>query len=175
MMTERFILGVVYENCTGCHICELACSYRHGGAFRPFVSRITVFTNPDDHEALPVYCLQCRNAFCAAACPTNAIVRDERCAYVVEHLRCIGCRECAYACPFGAIGFEEGIFPVKCDLCGGDPECVKVCPHDALIYGHEDVVMRRVRLKKATIEAGPGRREEAEKAVEFLMGIIRKP
>mgnify|MGYP003332077943 CR=1 FL=1 len=51
---------------------------------------------------------------------------------VVEPEHCIGCLACVDACPFGAIyvGPEHSV--QKCDLCGGDPLCVKYCPWETI-------------------------------------------
>ena len=42
--------------------------------------------------------------------------------------KCIGCLACVDACPFGAIQINPDGDVLKCDLCGGDPVCVKYCP-----------------------------------------------
>ncbi len=182
-MGLRYVLGIIYENCTGCHLCELACSYAHYKVFNPSLSRITVITRPEVQTSIPVYCMQCRDAACVRACPANAIYFDEGSnAYLIDDSRCIGCRECAYACPFGAVGFDGDGKPIKCDLCGGDPECVKVCPHDAIIYGSEEVVMRRLKrgkaagvvyrmYSKAFLEPRGDEVERAEEAVRTIRRI----
>jgi len=46
--------------------------------------------------------------------------------------KCVGCASCVDACPFGAIWMSQFDKPLKCDLCGGDPECVQICPKHAL-------------------------------------------
>ncbi|MCD6323879.1 MAG: 4Fe-4S binding protein, partial [Desulfurococcales archaeon] len=103
-------------------------------------------------------------------------------AWLINYGRCIGCRECAYACPFGAINLNMVAMPIKCDLCGGDPECVKVCPHDALIFGEEDEVIRELQRRKSVgiayslyregSQSLPGNRvKEAEEAVTTLRRI----
>ena len=176
-----FLLSVIYENCTGCHLCELACSFRHHGVFDPSLSRITILTKPEVQTSVQVYCLQCRDAVCERVCPVNAISRDGNGAYVINYARCIGCRECAYACPFGAIGFDVDAMPIKCDLCGGEPECVAVCPHDALLYLDERKTARELKRAKATgvaygIYEGRAEhsRKRAEEAVEYLMELVEK-
>ncbi len=177
-----FVLGVIYENCTGCHLCELACSYKHGGTFNPLLSRITILTKPEVQTSVQVYCLQCNDAACERVCPVDAIKRDKSGAYVINYSRCIGCRECAYACPFGAISFDFEARPIKCDLCGGKPECVEVCPHDAIIFGPEERVSRELKRAKATGVAygiyggaeSPYRRKKAEEAENFLREIWKR-
>jgi carbon-monoxide dehydrogenase iron sulfur subunit len=183
---SRKILVIDYESCTGCHLCELACSIKHEGIFNPYLSRISVLTKPEIQTSTPVYCLQCNDAPCARACPVNAITfNDKTGAWEIDYGRCIGCRECAYACPFGAIRLNVTAEPIKCDLCGGDPECVKVCPHNALIFGSEDEVIRELQKRKSVgvvyslYEKGsqslPGNRvREAEEAVKTLYGIWAK-
>ncbi len=182
-MAHRYVLAVNYEKCTGCHLCELACSIKHHGVVNPYLSRITVITKPEIQASALVYCLQCNDALCARACPVNAINYDEKTgAWLIDYDRCIGCRECVYACPFGAISLTVKAEPIKCDLCGGDPECVKVCPHGAIIYGPEYEVVRELKKGKAVgivydvlekgSEAPAGNRvKEAEEAVKTLYRI----
>ncbi len=179
---SKYILAINYENCTGCHQCELACTFKHHKVFTLTLSRITVITKPETQTSIPLYCLQCKDAACARVCPANAIYFDgEVGAYMIDYSRCIGCRECAYACPFGAISFDRDGLPIKCDLCGGDPECVKVCPHDAILYGPENVVMRKIKKGKAAgvVYEIYGKRGEAprgdvvEKAEEAVKTIYR--
>ncbi len=69
-------------------------------------------------------------------CPVAAITVDEATgAKVVSEQRCIGCKVCTIACPFGMINFDfDRGKVVKCDLCGGDPACAKVCPQDAIHF-----------------------------------------
>ena len=70
------------------------------------------------------------------ACPVEAITLDESTgAKIVSEERCVGCKVCTIACPFGTINYDFDSGKVtKCDLCGGDPACVKVCPQDAIHF-----------------------------------------
>ena len=128
-------LVVIPRNCTGCRTCDLACSFVHSEDGRLGRARITIFpTVPDRY--MQMTCLQCVEAACIAVCPTGALVRNEKTRAVdVDDGRCIGCRLCEAACPFGHIRYiEEDGAPAKCDLCGGEPACASFCPYNALEY-----------------------------------------
>jgi Fe-S-cluster-containing hydrogenase component 2 len=72
-------------------------------------------------------------------CPTNAInLNRETGAKEVDQELCIGCRLCTLSCPFGLIVMGAAQKAVKCDLCGGDPECVKACTYGALEFSEKD-------------------------------------
>jgi len=109
---------------------------------------------------VPITCQQCQDAPCMAICPTGAIYRDEELNRVmVDYHRCIGCRICVVACPFGAMDFDrEARKVIKCDLCDGDPLCAKLCPYGALQY---------VDVSNQSI---PKKMEAAEKLRRILRG-----
>lgn len=126
------------ETCTSCRLCELVCSERAGGTFRPSRSHVRVAIYVDDAVYFPMTCMQCHDAPCITVCPSGALVRDERTnAVVVVEERCVGCRMCALACPFGVINYWDGKAR-KCELCDGDPQCVRVCAPGALRYEEEE-------------------------------------
>ncbi|MBN2560741.1 MAG: 4Fe-4S dicluster domain-containing protein [Phycisphaerae bacterium] len=128
------ILVIDPDKCTTCRLCELVCSERHVGAFRPSRSHIRVAIQADDAFYFPMVCMQCDDAPCIAACPTHALVRDPTTnAVVLVEARCEGCGECEPACPYGVIRCFDGKAQ-KCELCGGDPECVRFCAPGALLY-----------------------------------------
>lgn len=140
-------LEVNAENCVGCRICENFCSFHHEGAIWPERSRITVVAESDEGPFFPNVCRQCgalsltqsNDAPCAAACPAEAIALNERTgAWVVDVEECIGCGACVEACPYEAIFLDKDLGVVlKCDLCGGEPECAAMCPSGALLYERE--------------------------------------
>lgn len=116
--------------CMSCRICEIACSQKHFGKYNPMLARLRVprtFPLPSP----PQMCLQCAKPRCAETCPTGALYRGED-MVVFDEKKCNGCGACVDACPFDRIWMSEFGIPLKCDLCGGDPECVRICAKHAL-------------------------------------------
>jgi Fe-S-cluster-containing dehydrogenase component len=112
----------------------------HGGGFDRDASCITVSFSPDDRVCLPLTCMHCTEAWCMEVCPAEAIARDpETGAVVIDEKRCAGCKMCLLACPLGAVHFDAAAGVArKCDLCGGDPACVRGCTVDVLQYRDVD-------------------------------------
>jgi Fe-S-cluster-containing dehydrogenase component len=87
-----------------------------------------------------VYCRQCKDAFCVSACPKEALERLENGTIKRYNMRCVGCRSCVLACPFGTI-FPEvmNYITSKCDLCLSrieeykdySPSCVSSSPSES--------------------------------------------
>ncbi|WP_426739570.1 4Fe-4S dicluster domain-containing protein [Enterobacter cloacae complex sp. 379A2] len=133
---NRFILTDP-EKCIGCRTCEVACMMSHQSSATPeaLTSQIRVVKGGTFTTA--VGCHQCEDAPCANVCPTGAIHRAAG-AWLVEQARCIGCKSCMVACPFGAMQVrvvEDRVQALKCDLCAhreGGPACVEACPTHAL-------------------------------------------
>lgn len=128
------------NQCVGCRTCEIVCSLTHDGQCRPSLSRISTTYDPTKtlsrFAVLADVCRQCNMADCYLACEYDALVLDkETGARIIDPAKCEGCGECFEACPWNMIvkNEEKGIFS-KCDLCGGDPQCVKYCPADALSF-----------------------------------------
>jgi len=116
---------------------------------RPFVSRTRVIKDEVLAVYVPLSCQQCEEAPCKKVCPINAIDRDENTgAVTINEDICIRCRICLIFCPFGAIGEDPYTKRmVKCDLCGGDPKCVRWCPSEAIRYEEaQDAVFKKQRL-----------------------------
>jgi carbon-monoxide dehydrogenase iron sulfur subunit len=149
------MLMIYPDRCTGCHNCELACSFFHDGEFSLSASRIHVHTWEMEGISVPTTCEQCEDAPCVPVCPTAAMHTDPLLNRVAwDEARCIGCRMCALACPFGAVAYETSRRRiVKCDLCDGTPECAAFCPVSAIEYLDETGATRaRQRLVAAELK-----------------------
>jgi Fe-S-cluster-containing hydrogenase component 2 len=112
----------------------MACSFEHEEEFNPARSRVSVMSWDHESRTVPVMCLQCEEAACMAACPAKAITEDPKTgARLVNNTKCIQCQMCINVCLFGCTSFDtQGRKIIKCDLCGGDPQCAKVCPSGAI-------------------------------------------
>jgi Fe-S-cluster-containing hydrogenase component 2 len=130
------VLMIDYEKCTGCRLCELVCAVKHDGISNPTRSRIKVMKWEAEGLYVPMSCQQCQDAPCMQGCPVNAISQNEAQDRVeVDYDVCIGCRTCVSVCPFGAMSFNHiDRKVIKCDLCDGDPQCVRFCDVKAVDY-----------------------------------------
>jgi uncharacterized repeat protein (TIGR04076 family) len=133
-VSRRIRLVADPDICSGCKACEMACSAFHGGAYSPELSRVRIDSEENTCTDVPRICHQCGSAACVRACPVGALERNEETGGLILHEdKCVACGACARACPFGALNLSRSTGkPLVCDLCGGDPMCVKRCPTGAL-------------------------------------------
>ncbi len=150
-MAKRKVLLLQPEKCVDCRSCQLACSLSNEGVFSPSKSCISVLTS-DLKFSVPLTCLQCQEPACAMVCTTGALYTNPDTGRVdYDKSKCIGCRLCVAACPFGNISYStEAQKVLKCNTCNGDPECAKVCPSGAISWVDED--LETVARKKAISE-----------------------
>ncbi len=129
--------------CTGCNLCVGACVASHGnGDYGLNQARLRIETGsaPGQHKVM--FCVSCKK--CIDVCPTQALRwHPENGAVELLPERCDNCAKCVDICPTKIIIHSEtGItfadghsldwFPVICDLCGGEPECSRICPTGAI-------------------------------------------
>jgi carbon-monoxide dehydrogenase iron sulfur subunit len=158
------IIVVDVEKCMGCRSCEFACAVAHSSA--KDINTIVIKGERPGYRinieaygrnAVPIHCNHCEEAACMLACPTGAIYREsEKGPVLFKSERCISCKMCVHACPFGVITISpEGKGVLKCDLCidrlakGQEPACVASCPTGALRYIEEEVANKEKRQKAA--------------------------
>ncbi len=157
---QHFTMVIDLSRCTGCRACAVACKAEHNvplGNFRSYVNQVeTVHGSTVKRHFLPRMCNHCEHPPCAKVCPVGATYRREDGVVAVRKDRCIGCRYCTVACPYGARCFQwhrgdsgDGLdWPSrtygvvdKCDLClhrienGVEPACVNTCPANARVFG----------------------------------------
>lgn len=147
------------ERCTGCRECSLACSLSKFGECNPKKAAISVVRDEFERFEYPIACLQCDDALCLKFCPQNAYTKEQvgdgKATIIRWHKeKCIKCRFCATVCPYAAITVMDNEL-VKCDLCNGDPKCVKVCSTNAIQYAEEtsELSGRRKTLAKKLLSS----------------------
>jgi len=134
------------NNCIACRAASLVAS--RSSTF-PLVSdgggHYTGIGEVPEPEAryLSVSCNHCEEPSCLKACPVGAYSKEEEFGVVLhDKKKCIGCKRCIAACPYGAPQFNEKEKKVdKCDFCihrlkaGLPPACVRTCMGYALSNG----------------------------------------
>lgn len=127
-------ITVDHKKCTGCRMCEQVCTLYHEREFNPRRARIKVLMREKEGVNAPLLCNQCQT--CLTICKRGALSWDEKEGVVrVNTEKCNACGLCVDACPQAAIFVDpiSGIVNI-CDLCGGDPRCVKWCSEEVLKY-----------------------------------------
>ncbi len=135
------------DKCTGCTVCEYICSLVKEGSFNAHKSRIRT-TRLHSLVNISIACRLCSPAPCVTACPRDALTQSEETGVImIDDDKCDGCSWCIEACDYGAITLhpEEKVVRI-CDLCDGDPECVKWCPEEALDFVTRDLMAQKARL-----------------------------
>jgi len=148
--------------CSGCKTCQMACKDKNDLSVGQVWRRVYEVTGggwkQEGHSwtqdvvayNLSIACNHCEDPVCAKNCPTRAIRKREDGIVLIDQDSCIGCKYCAWACPYGAPQFnpDKGVMG-KCDLCadyvdqGKNPSCVDACPMRVLDFGEYDELLRR--------------------------------
>lgn len=167
--------------CIGCRACQMACQAEHNldggdditgltGDVWTFVDEVTAEKSADG-SALPEpetrfvrrQCFHCQRPACASVCPVAALRKTDTGAVIYEEGRCIGCRYCMVACPYGIPRYQwNRALPSvgKCQLCyerisqGQPTACSEVCPTGATLFGTRDELLAEAHRR---IAAEPGK------------------
>ena len=118
----RYGMLINTKKCVGCYACRMACQMIN--KLEPeeaFISykEIEQGTYPSVYaETVPVQCMHCENAPCQQVCPTHATYTTESGVVLVDEEKCIGCKYCMAACPYGVrIQIEKTGVIEKCRFC----------------------------------------------------------
>ena len=116
-------LKINSKKCSGCRLCEMACSIQHLGVVNTGRSAIRIYKDDLETGACkPVVCIQCKRMLC---------MDDDLPDQEAYRSRFIWERSFAESCPFDAlVEWNDDIY--HCDLCGGQAQCVSVCSTGAI-------------------------------------------
>jgi formate dehydrogenase iron-sulfur subunit len=151
-------MAMLYDStkCIGCRACQNACKEWNrnppeaGADLSADTWTLIQVAKPegsDEWAFLKRQCMHCLHPACVSACPVGALQQTEQGAVVYDPDRCIGCRYCMVACPFGVPKLEwEETLPYirKCTFCvdrlkdGLEPACAAACPVGALVFGERE-------------------------------------
>ena len=127
-------LKVNANNCSGCQLCQILCTQFHDNIYGVQNARLKIKSS-ETKERMPAFkphvCTLCEK--CVKACEPGALKIGERGYLVLDETICNGCGDCKESCPFEVINMNiKTNKPMFCDLCLGNPQCVKWFNRDAL-------------------------------------------
>ncbi len=145
--------------CSGCRTCQVACKDHHTLTLGLRWRRVYEITSGDwtrrgaawvaDVSAfnLSIGCNHCDRPICLEGCPTGAIRKREDGIVLIDGHKCVGCRYCSWACPYGAPQYDpqQGCM-TKCTFCAERldqeqlPICVAACPLRALDFSPREAL-----------------------------------
>jgi molybdopterin-containing oxidoreductase family iron-sulfur binding subunit len=166
----RYGMVIDLKRCIGCDTCTLACRAVKATPRGILLNRVLKYESGKYPHSrlnfLPVMCMHCEEPECKKVRPTGATVRREDGIVTIDGDKCMGCKYCIVACPYGAryfldqirtyysgyvtpfeeVGYRQHRLGTvqKCDFClerierGMQPACVSVCPADARFFGDLD-------------------------------------
>jgi Fe-S-cluster-containing dehydrogenase component len=145
----RFGMVIDTKRCVGCMDCVVACKTENDvpdGHCRDWISQRLQGEMPDLRLTITSErCNHCDSPPCVTCCPTGAShVQEFGKVVLVDHGKCIGCKACLAACPYGARFIHPDGYADKCTFCmhrverGQMPACVDVCPTHCMHFGDLD-------------------------------------
>jgi formate dehydrogenase iron-sulfur subunit len=164
--------------CIGCKQCEQACAEKNKLQYDSVTAaddkqsdhKFTVVLSKGD-KFMRRLCMNCSDPACASVCPVAALKKTAAGPVVYDENKCMGCRYCMVACPFGVPKYEwSKVLPrvQKCTMCpdrvlAGQPTaCAEACPTGATKFGERDDLIA---------EAQQRIREGGSKYVSHIYGL----
>lgn len=156
--------------CIGCKQCEQACAEKNKLRYDDTVAAeerqsehkyTAVLTKGD--KFMRRLCMNCQEPACASVCPVGALQKTTAGPVTYDENKCMGCRYCMVACPFGVPKYEWGkVLPKvqKCTMCadrvaaGKQTACADICPTGATKFGDRDELILEAQQR---IRDNPGR------------------
>jgi len=142
------------SKCSGCKTCQVACKDKNNLDVGVLWRRVYEvgsggWTQKDGawiHNIktynMSIACNHCEKPVCVDVCPSKAMTKDKNGIVSVDEKRCLGCKYCEWACPYGAPQYNETLgVMTKCNFCsdyiseGKNPSCVDACPMRVLEFG----------------------------------------
>ncbi len=132
----RVLTVLNINRCIACYSCMLACARVVHKSFSLRKSAVQIRSRGGLQSRLQAdICRGCRDAPCAAVCPTGALLPRKGGGVTYISGKCNGCRQCAEGCVARVITFdEEESRPIVCIQCGA---CARFCPHEVLAMVEE--------------------------------------
>jgi len=185
--------------CVGCRACQTACKKRSNlpnetdsqGLYEMpqdlsanTWTMIKVYKTEDEMSFVKNQCMHCIDPACVSVCPVAALEKTDAGPVIYHADRCIGCRYCMAACPFGIPKSQwEKALPLiqKCDFCadrlanGEQPACGVACPTGALISGTRsemlNVAHTRLASNSSYINHVYGEMEAGGTSMLYIAGV----
>jgi len=168
--------GLLFDStrCVGCGACTAACKEQNHLPL-PIESETTAYTwtvvEKRNGAFVRRLCMHCLDPTCVSVCPVGALKKTAEGPVVYDAKRCIGCRYCIMACPFGVPKYQwDRALPVvgKCILCadrvveGKATACATACPTGATLFGDRESLVREARRRLET---------EPQRYVDHVYGL----
>jgi len=131
-MAKRLFIDL--NKCDDCENCTVECTY----FYRPHATDHGVL-GLRERTTFMLVCRQCEDPSCVAACKFDALERQEDNILKRYNMRCVSCKCCSHACPFGTI-YPDTVpfYATNCDFCVAssvrEPPCVVTCEKNAIEY-----------------------------------------